>query len=117
VRRPGAKPSDVSAEKCGWHITARPLLQNGAIHAGRNIEVKGRATGAETVTVTRNEILCALNQANKFLLAIVLVDGDTFERPHYVRKPFEHEPDFGVVSVNYSLADLLSKALAVSVPG
>ena len=38
------------------------------------IEVKGRAKGSSTVTVTRNEILYGLNQQDKFILAIVLVD-------------------------------------------
>ena len=42
----------------------------------RHIEVKGRAKGSTTITVTRNEILYALNQADKFRLAIVLVGED-----------------------------------------
>jgi hypothetical protein len=29
--------------------------------------------------------------------------------PPYTRKPFQREPDFGVESVNYDLADLLKK--------
>jgi hypothetical protein len=38
------------------------------------IEVKGRIKGASTITVTRNEMLYALNQAEKFVLVIVQVD-------------------------------------------
>jgi hypothetical protein len=102
---------DVSAEKCGWDITARPPLRDGKLPADRHIEVKGRAKGADTVTVSRNEILYGLNQADKFILAIVLVDGDDFEGPYYLREPFQQEPDFGVASSNYSLAELLSKAI------
>jgi len=77
----------------------------------RHIEVKGRAKGQETITVSRNEILYALNQAEKFWLAIVIVDGDSsHEGPFYVKNPFSTEPDFGVPSVNYELKYLLSKA-------
>jgi hypothetical protein len=59
------------------------------------------------VTVTRNEILYALNQADKFHLAIVLVgEHDAIDGPHYVRDPFELKPGWGVSSVNYDLRAL-----------
>lgn len=102
---------DVSADKCGWDITARPPLNtDGSLPQDRHIEVKGRSKGQTTITVSRNEILYALNQAEKFLPAIVLVDGDSFEGPFYIRQPFNKEPDTGVASINYDLAELLSKA-------
>jgi len=104
---------DVSAEKCGWDITARPPRNpDGSIRPDRHIEVKGRARGQTTITVSRNEILYALNQADKFILAVVIVDGDSYKGPYYIRNPFSAEPDFGVASINYSLDDLLSKAIA-----
>ena len=97
---------DVSADKCGWDISS---YKEG--HPDRHIEVKGRVKDATTLTVTRNEILYALNQEDKFLLAIVLVnEDDSFEGPHYIRKPFSKEPEWGVASVNYDLNDLLSRA-------
>jgi superfamily II DNA or RNA helicase len=103
---------DVSGEKCGWDITSRPPRNlDGSIKPDRHIEVKGRAKGQSTITVSRNEIIYGLNQSDKFMLAIVIVDGDNHEGPHYVRKPFTIEPDFGVASVNYDLGDLLSKAI------
>jgi hypothetical protein len=71
------------------------------------IEVKGRAKGAATVTVTRNEILTALNRPEDFILALVEVDGDKALDPRYVRRPFATEPDFGATSVNYDLKKLL----------
>ena len=101
---------DVSAEKCGWDLTARPPIQDGKLPLDRHIEVKGRIKGADTITISRNEILYGLNQADKFILAIVIVDGDNYEGPHYIRNPFQREPDFGVASVNYSLAELLAAA-------
>ncbi|MCB5364295.1 DUF3883 domain-containing protein [Pusillimonas sp. CC-YST705] len=104
---------DVSAEKCGWDITARPPANaDGSLPEDRHIEVKGRAKGQDLITVTRNEILYALNQAEKFWLAIVIVDGESYEGPFYIKNPFTVEPDFGVPSVPYELKYLLSKAEA-----
>ena len=109
----GYETKDISAEKCGWDITSRPPANpDTPLKPDRHIEVKGRAKGQSTITVSRNEIIYALNQADKFLLAIVIVDGDEYDGPHYVRNPFTSEPDFGVASINYDLGDLLSKAIA-----
>ena len=59
---------------------------------------KGRIKGAGTVAITRNEMLYALNQADKFVLAIVLVgEGDTVG-PYYIRNPFDTEPGWGISS-------------------
>ena len=101
---------DVSAEKCGWDITSVPPAKDGKIPQVRHIEVKGRAKGQSTITITRNEILYGLNQADKFILAIVLVDGDQHEGPFYVRNPFKQEPDWGVSSINMDLSMLLGRA-------
>jgi SNF2 family DNA or RNA helicase len=106
----GHEVFDVSAQKCGWDLTARPPKENGKLVEERHIEVKGRAKGQTTITISKNEIHYALNQRDKFILAIVLVDGETFEGPYYLRNPFTREPDFGVASSNYDLDALLSKA-------
>lgn len=109
----GFEVKDVGAEKCGWDVTSRPPVNaDGSIRPDRHIEVKGRAKGQSTITVSRNEIIYGLNQADKFMLAIVIVDGEEFEGPYYVKTPFTVEPDFGVASINYDLSDLLSKAVA-----
>ncbi|WP_218564097.1 DUF3883 domain-containing protein [Legionella quateirensis] len=109
----GFEVNDVGTEKCGWDITSRPPTNaDGSIRPDRHIEVKGRAKGQNTITVSRNEIIYGLNQADKFMLAIVIVDGEEFEGPFYVKTPFTIEPDFGVASINYDLSDLLSKAIA-----
>lgn len=109
----GFEVKDVGAEKCGWDVTSRPPANaDGSIRPDRHIEVKGRAKGQSTITVSRNEIIYGLNQADKFMLAIVIVDGEEFEGPYYVKTPFTAEPDFGVASINYDLSDLLSKAVA-----
>lgn len=107
----GNTTHDVSAEKCGWDITSRPPQKlDGSMAPDRHIEVKGRAMDQTTITVSRNEIVCGMNQRDKFLLAIVRVDGDRYEGPYYIKEPFHAEPDFGVASINYDLSELLSKA-------
>jgi Domain of unknown function (DUF3883) len=88
-----------------------PPAANGKLPVARHIEVKGRTQGATTVTITRNEILYALNQADKFVLAIVLIgEADSVEGPFYLHRPFTAEPEAGVASINYALGDLLSRA-------
>ena len=72
--------------------------------------MKGRSKGQSTITVSRNEVIYGLNQADKFLLAVVLVDGDSHEGPYYVRNPFRHEPDWAVTSINLDLDQLLARA-------
>jgi hypothetical protein len=107
----GHEVKDVSADKCGWDVTARPPPLDGKLAEDRHIEVKGRAKGQSTITVTRNEILYGLNQADKFILAIVIVDGDQHEGPYYIRRPFTQEPEAGVESNNWDLKGLLARAV------
>lgn len=110
----GHEVIDVSAQKCGWDVTSLPKAIDGTLPPSRHIEVKGRAKGSSTVTVTRNEILYGLNQQDKFILAIVLVDGDQHEGPFYVTKPFTQEPDWAVTSINLNLSQLLARSVSVS---
>jgi superfamily II DNA or RNA helicase len=107
----GCRVVDVSAQKCGWDLTSYPPAIDGKQPEARHIEVKGRVQGAGTVTITRNEMLYALNQADKFLLSIVLVgDRDSVDGPYYLRNPFEAEPGWGVSSINYEIKTLLQRA-------
>ena len=102
----GFEPVDRELEKLGYDVESR-IPGTGRL---RFIEVKGRITGAATITVTRNEILYSLNKPDDFILAIVEYLADDQHRVHYVRKPFQREPDFGVTSVNYDFSELLGKA-------
>lgn len=104
-RRLGFLPRDVSAQNLGYDVES----EVGAEGRLRFIEVKGRAKGADTVTVTKNEILTALNKPDDFILALVEVDGES-TAPRYVRSPFQREPDFGVTSVNYALKELNARS-------
>ena len=102
----GFEPTDREFEKLGYDIESR-VPGTGKL---RFIEVKGRVTGAPTITVTRNEILYSLNKPEDFILAVVeFIDHDN-HRVHYVRHPFQREPDFSVVSVNYDFAELIARA-------
>lgn len=110
----GCRVVDVSGEKCGWDLTSYPPATDGKLPEARHIEVKGRLQGADTLTVTRNEILYALNQADKFILAIVLVneDDEAVEGPFYLKNPFDAEPGWGVSSWNIEIEALLARAEA-----
>ncbi|MGI8764989.1 MAG: DUF3883 domain-containing protein, partial [Gemmatimonadaceae bacterium] len=101
----GFEPTDREFEKLGYDIESRVPL-TGKL---RFIEVKGRVAGADTITVTRNEILYSLNKPDDFTLAIVEFLKEDDHRVHYLRQPFQREPDFGVTSVNYDFAELLAR--------
>jgi superfamily II DNA or RNA helicase len=102
----GFIPTDREFERLGYDIESLDP-KTGKL---RFIEVKGRVAGADTITVTKNEILTSLNKPEDFILAIVEFLGDDAHRVHYLRQPFKREPDFGVTSVNYDLAELIAAA-------
>jgi hypothetical protein len=60
--------------------------------------------------VTRNEILYSLNKPEDFILSVVEFKSNGAHQVHYLRQPFQREPDFGVTSVNYGFAELLVRA-------
>jgi len=104
----GYLPIDVSAAKVGYDVESRiPETKRGADGATlRFIEVKGRSAGAVTVTVSKNEVLTALNKPDEYILAIVEVDGAK-TRTFYLKKPFRKPPNFGVDSENFNVSDLM----------
>ncbi|NWJ47054.1 MAG: DUF3883 domain-containing protein [Chloroflexi bacterium] len=125
----GYVPKDVSADKCGWDIESK-VPGTGKL---RFIEVKGRIAGAETVTVSKNEILAALNKPEDFILALAQVpqdaefnEGDAYRIAEsrgnyspangcvvrYVKQPFNEKPDFSAVSVNYDWQKLWERGTA-----
>ncbi|MCW6036782.1 DUF3883 domain-containing protein [Spirulina subsalsa FACHB-351] len=120
----GYEPKDVSSDKWGYDIESR-IPGTGRL---RFIEVKGRIEGADTVTVTKNEIITALNKPDDFILALVQVpksenfnEGDVWKVKEsqgtykvgdngcvirYIQRPFQKEPDFAVTSINYNWREL-----------
>lgn len=102
----GFEPRDVSSLKCGYDVeSAVPPEARGNGSALRMIEVKGRTAGSTTVTVSYNEVLCALNKRDDFILAIVEVDGDTTHTT-YIKRPFINPPDYSAASLNYDISRL-----------
>ena len=102
----GFEPIDREFEKLGYYIESKDP-NTGKL---RFIEVKGRASGQQTLTVSRNEILYSLNTPDDFILGMVeFIDGDSHQ-VHYLRRPFQREPDFHVTSVNYSFPELLARS-------
>ena len=107
----GHSPRDVSADKCGYDIEST----DGNTGRLRFLEVKGRHIDAETITVTRNEIVVGINSSESYFLVIVQIeptgDSHNVRKPVYIKNPFEREPDFEAASLNYKVADMLSKAI------
>jgi len=107
----GHVPVNVSSAKVGYDIESQipHEKRDGSGASLRFIEVKGRAAGATTVTVSKNEILTALNKPDEYLLAIVEVDGQQ-TKTVYLKKPFRERPDFAATSINYSITELASNS-------
>ena len=105
-RRLGFEPVDREFERLGYDIESR-VPGTGRL---RLIEVKGREAGAETITVTYNEIRYCRNTREDFILAMVEFRDDGSHDVRYLREPFTREPDFNVTSVNYDFAALLGRA-------
>jgi hypothetical protein len=104
----GFDPTDREVEKLGYDIESR-VPGTGKL---RFIEVKGRVTGADTITGTKNEILYSLNKPDDFILAIVEFIDESRHRVHYLRCPFERSgitTDFNGASVDFPYPDLLAR--------
>ena len=101
----GNRPKDVGSEKRGYDIESKPWEENANL---RFIEVKGRKKGARDVTLTKNELHCALNSRAQFTLALVEIDGENAGEPRYVQGfPFR-ELEYYEESVKVNLRELLN---------
>lgn len=102
----GNQPSDVSAQKVGYDISSYdPRTQH-----LRFIEVKGRIDGADTVMLTRQEIITSLHEPEKYILAIVLIEAGFAREPRYVRGALaDHEPAFEHTAIQFHLKRLLER--------
>jgi hypothetical protein len=97
----------VSAQKLGYDIASySPSTQH-----LRFIEVKGRIDGADTVMLTRQEIITSLHEPQKFILAIVKVEAGFAQEPRYVLGALQnHEPSFEHTAVQFDLRKLMERA-------
>ena len=112
-RKLGFDPTDREFEKLGYDIESR-VPGTGRL---RFLEVKGRISGAETVTVTKNEILYSFNKPDDFILALVEFHDADSHCVHYLRRPFDRTgvtTDFNGASVNFPFADLIARSQAPS---
>ncbi len=101
----GNTPHDVSADKCGYDV--KSAVPDGTL---RLIEVKGRARGADSVTLTRNEILTAINVPENYLLALVEVENGRAVSLTLLKNLSLSAPDFSTNAVVHDIADLKNAA-------
>jgi Protein NO VEIN, C-terminal len=109
----GYAPVDREFAKLGYDIESA-IPGTGRL---RFIEVKGRVDGADTITVTKNEILYSLNKPDDFILAMVAFGEDGSHEVRYLRRPFHDKgvtTDFAGATVNFHFAQLLGEAAAPS---
>lgn len=114
-RELGYAPRDVSEQRgIGYDILSRVPddMRDGDDPVTRMVEVKGRIAGGDSITLTKNEILCGLNKPECWLLAIVEVDGRA-TKTTYLRRPALRAPSFAENSVNYDMGRLIESAEVV----
>ena len=103
----GNTPTDVSAQKVGYDIAS---YDPKADHL-RFIEVKGRIDGADTVMITRQEVITSLHEPDKFILAVVQIENGFAREPRYVRGALDtREPPFEHNAIQFSIKSLLERA-------
>lgn len=103
----GNAPTDVSAQKVGYDIVSYDPRNQRL----RFIEVKGRIDGADTVMITRQEVITSLHEPEKFILAIVQVQGGFATQPKYVRGALDsREPPFEQNAIQFNIKRLLERA-------
>jgi superfamily II DNA or RNA helicase len=100
----GRMPKDMSAQRgLGYDIES--------IDADGNlffIEVKGRADGADTVSLTINEVNRGRNVPHRFRLALVAINGEEASSPVYVSGIEWGEPGFADTQITKNLRQLLA---------
>ena len=103
----GFEPDDREFEKLGYDIESR-VPGTGKL---RFIEVKGRVSRRATRSPsprTRSSTRSTSPTTSSSPSSSSWTTST--HRVHYLRRPFQREPDFGVTSVNYDFAELLARA-------
>lgn len=106
----GRSPEEKPRNNPGYDILSRPP-DGGPM---RFIEVKGRVAGAETFTITKNEVLYALNKQDAYILALVSVDGDRAAGIRYIPHPFSGSDEvlFNVTSLIVNWDEMFERGTA-----
>lgn len=105
-RSQGRNPKVMCHDNQGYDIESTDPNEPGRI---RFIEVKGKAVGKKTVTVSATQIRYCCNQPKNWILAIVQVDGEQTSDPCYLYGPFSQPPEFAEVGRNFDLGSLLAQ--------
>jgi hypothetical protein len=104
----GRMPRDVSAQRgIGYDIESTDAAGNLFF-----LEVKGRVDGADSVTLTINEVNTGRNSPHRFRLAMVTVTGDQAAAPVYVSGIDWGVPGFGDTQITKNLQQLLAAGKA-----
>ena len=104
----GNEPKDVEAQKLGYDIVSH----DPAADRLRFIEVKGRVDTADTVMITRQEIVTSLHEPEKFILAIVQIGDGFAHAPRYVHGALDtRDPPFDQSAIQFKIAPLLERAV------
>ena len=103
----GRKPEEKARNNPGYDILSRPQDDGPLLF----IEVKGRVAGAETFSITKNEVLYALNKEDAYILALVSVDGDEAAGIRYIPHPFSGSDEvlFGVTNLIVGWDDMFER--------
>lgn len=111
-RKLGYIPRDVSKNNCGYDIESfiPENLRGPEGYSLRCIEVKGKSIyHDDTVTITRNEILTALNIPKQYILAIIVVEGESTTAT-YCQNMFSKDVENAAESTNFNVARLLAQS-------
>ena len=103
----GRNPEEKARNNPGYDILSRPPADGPLLF----IEVKGRVAGAETFSITKNEVLYALNKEDAYILALVSVDGDEAAGIRYIPHPFSGSDEvlFGVTNLIVGWDDMFER--------
>lgn len=108
----GYIPRDVSRDNCGYDIESYvpENMRSSGGYSLRCIEVKGKSIAHDDiVTITRNEMLTALNVPQQYILAIVVVDGESTTAT-YCQNMFSKDVEDATDSTNFNVAKLISQS-------
>jgi hypothetical protein len=107
----GHRTKDVSAENAAGTSPPTSTSPKGWRWSA-TLKSKAAPKGRTPSPSPANEIRHGLNQKDKFVLAVVVVDGERCRVLHYMPMPFTQEPDWAEASKNLDLGLLLQRALA-----
>ena len=106
-RELGNEPKSVEALKIGYDVESYDPKTG---HM-RFIEVKGRVDTADSVMITRQEVITSMHEPEKFILAIVQVADGKPNAPRYLRGALDtREPPFDQNAIQFHIKRLLERA-------